>query len=390
MKKILEDKTPSFGEYISRHLQDADAGVNFETYGQWSMRHFDKCFHFGTRRDGLAILCPMIRLYPGWPQPASSEWVFFNPGKRQPVKYTWHRTMESSLYTVFQQDRGEGLEAYVFVPYSQVEAVMDLFLWQRGDCYLIQFTKSMTHRPCAERMLELIRSMNDVSPAALNPADIGIPDDWVIPNLVFAVPSQTVGSFKFQPFQCTTSMLTGDQRKELVATLTAKVKQFKIGVPLTTAAGVPAESKAEYDAAVSPTVLVPLDGIVAELDKYSGADLGNEARSKVHNNVRKLFQRLFNVGPGRSNQLLQWLSTAEGIDAVASASPGGDVSDGDTEMKGQEGEAEVDPLQRFLTEHPAVSFLDSFSDKHATWSIGMRALTARTPVQSGCKRARTR
>ena len=390
MKKILEDKTPSFGEYISRHLQDADAGVNFETYGQWSMRHFDKCFHFGTRRDGLAILCPMIRLYPGWPQPASSEWVFFNTGKRQPVKYTWHRTMESSLYTVFQQDRGEGLEKCVFVPYSQVEAVMDLFLWQRGDCYLIQFTKSMTHRPCAERMLELIRSMNDVSPAALNPADIGIPDDWVIPNLVFAVPSQTVGSFKFQPFQCTTSMLTGDQRKELVATLTAKVKQFKIGVPLTTAAGVPAESKAEYDAAVSPTVLVPLDGIVAELDKYSGADLGNEARSKVHNNVRKLFQRLFNVGPGRSNQLLQWLSTAEGIDAVASASPGGDVSDGDTEMKGQEGEAEVDPLQRFLTEHPAVSFLDSFSDKHATWSIGMRALTARTPVQSGCKRARTR
>ena len=332
----------------------------------------------------------MIRLYPGRAQTASSEWMFFNPGRRQPVKYTWHRTMESGLSAVFQRDRGEALEKCVFVPYSKVGAVMDLFLWHHGDCYLIQFTNSMTHRPCAERMLEIIRSMNNVSPAALNPDDIGISDDWVIPNLVYAVPGQTVGSFKFQPFQCTTSMLTGDQRKELVATLTAKVKQFKIGVPLTTAAGVPAESKAEYDAAVSPTVLVPLDGIVAELDKYSGADLGNEARSKVHNNVRKLFQRLFNVGPGRSNQLLQWLSTAEGIDAVASASPGGDVSDGDTEMKGQEGEAEVDPLQRFLTEHPAVSFLDSFSDKHATWSIGMRALTARTPVQSGCKRARTR
>ena len=79
-------------------------------------------------------------------------------------------------------------------------------------------------------------------------------------------------------------MLTPDQRTELVATLTAKVKQFKIGVPLTTRAGAPAESKPEYDATTSPTVLVPLDYIAAELHNHPSADLDN----KVH----KLFQRL--------------------------------------------------------------------------------------------------
>ena len=251
MEKLLAERTPSFGAYISRHLPEAGAGVIFKAYGQWSMRHHDDSLRFGTRRDGLVVLCPMIRLYPGRAQTASSEWMFFNPGRRQPVKYTWHRTMESGLSAVFQRDRGEALEKCVFVPYSKVEAVMDLFLWHRGDCYLIQFTNSMTHKPCAERMLEIIRSMNNVSPAALNPDDIGISDDWVIPNLVYAVPGQTVSSFKFQPFQCTTSMLTPDQRTELVATLTAKVKQFKIGVPLTTRAGAPAETKAEYDATTS-------------------------------------------------------------------------------------------------------------------------------------------
>ena len=64
---------------------------------------------------------------------------------------------------------------------------------------------------------------------------------------MYAVPSQVVGRFTFQPFQCKTSMLMRDQRAELVATLTAKVKQFKIGVQLTTAAG--AQPKADYDAA---------------------------------------------------------------------------------------------------------------------------------------------
>ena len=320
----------------------------------------------------------MIRLYPGRAQTASSEWMFFNPGRRQPVKYTWHRTMGPGLSAVFQRDRGESLESYVFVPYSKVEAVMDLFLWHRGDCYLIQFTNSMTHKPCAERMLEIIRSMNNVSPAALNPDDIGISDDWVIPNLVYAVPGQTVGSFKFQPFQCTTSMLAPDQRTELVATLTAKVKQFKIGVPLTTRAGAPAETKAEYDVTTTPAVLVPLDDIAEELHNHPSADLGSK--------VRKLLQRLHNVGPERSQQLLQWLYTAKGKHALASASAS---RDGDVEMKREEDEAEAGPLGRFLWKHHEVSFLDSISDKHATWSIGMRALTARTPVHSGSKRART-
>ena len=160
-------------------------------------------------------------------------------------------------------------------------------------------------------------------------------------------------------------MLTPDQRTELVATLTAKVKQFKIGVPLTTRAGAPAESKPEYDATTSPTVLVPLDYIAAELYNHPSADLDN----KVH----KLFHRLYNVEPERSEQLLRWLYTAEGMDALASASP-----DGDVEMKRQEeDEAEVDPLQRFLGKHPALSFLNcsNLGPNHAAWSIGPRALT---------------
>ena len=123
--------------------------------------HHDKCLNL---RDGLAALCPMIRLYPGPAQTASSGWVFFNPGQRQMVKYTWHRTMESGLDAVFRQDRSEPLAKYVFVPYSKTEAVMDLFLWHEEEWYLIQFTKSMTHRPCAERILQIIRSMG-VSPA---------------------------------------------------------------------------------------------------------------------------------------------------------------------------------------------------------------------------------
>ena len=144
-------------------------------------------------------------------------------------------------------------------------------------------------------------------------------------------------------------MLTPDQRTELVATLTAKVKQFKIGVPLTTRAGAPAETKAEYDATTSPTVLVPLDYIAAELYNHPSADLDN----KVH----KLFQRLYNVEPERSEQLLRWLYTAEGMDALASASP-----DGDVEMKRQEeDEVEVDPLQCFLGNHPALSFFNDSS-----------------------------
>ena len=112
-------------------------------------------------------------------------------------------------------------------------------------------------------------------------------------------------------------MLTPDQRTELVATLTAKVKQFKIGVPLTTRAGAPAESKAEYDATTSPTVLVPLDYIAAELHNHPSADLDYK--------VRTLCQRLYNIRPECSEQELDWHSSTEGMDALASASPDGDV-----------------------------------------------------------------
>ena len=63
--------------------------------------------------------------------------------------------------------------------------------------------------------------------------------------------------------------------------------------------------------------VVPLDYIAAELHNHPSADLDN----KVH----KLFHRLYNVEPERSEQLLRWLYTAEGMDALASASPDGDV-----------------------------------------------------------------
>ena len=382
------DQNAAYGAYISQHLQDAGAGAMFETYGQWSMRHHDKCDRFGTRSDGLAVHCPMIRLYPGQAQAASSEWVFFNPGKRQPVKYTWHRTMAPSLQAGFSEPRDEPLKCFVFVPYSNSEAVMDLFLWHNDEWYLIHFTNSLTHTPSAERMLEIIRSMNGVTPAALDARDTTISDDWLIPNLVYAVPSQVVGRFTFQPFQCKTSMLMRDQRAELVATLTAKVKQFKIGVQLTTAAGAPAESKADYDAATSPAVLVPLDAISTRL-RHNPSDA-------LDNKVRQLLQQLHAVGPTRTEQLMEWLRATDPNDmhesmripALGSASP-----DGDVEMKGHEDEVEVDPLERFLGRYPTIRFLNCSSNDRGTWSIGPRALTARAatvePVHPGTKKTRS-
>ena len=373
-----------FIEYSPRALISARASVSADN-GQWSMRHHDKCVRFGTRSDGLAVHCPMIRLYPGQAQAASSEWVFFNPGKRQPVKYTWHRTMAPSLQAVFSEPRDELLKCFVFVPYSNSEDVMDLFLWHNDEWYLIHFTNSLTHTPSAERMLEIIRSMNGVTPAALDARDTTISDDWLIPNLVHAVPSQVVGRFTFQPFQCKTSMLMRDQRAELVATLTAKVKQFKIGVQLTTAAG--AQPKADYDAATSPAVLVPLDDISRRLCRNPSDALDNK--------VRQLLRLLYAVESARIERLMEWLKATDPNDmresmrpsAVATTAP-----DGDVEMKGHGDEAEVDPLERFLGSYPAMRFLYCSID-HVTWSIEPRALTPRAaavePVQSRSKRPRT-
>ena len=63
--------------------------------------------------------------------------------------------------------------------------------------------------------------------------------------------------------------------------------------------------------------VVPLDYIAAELHNHPSADLDYK--------VRTLCQRLYNIRPECSEQELDWHSSTEGMDALASASPDGDV-----------------------------------------------------------------
>ena len=329
-------------------------------YRLWRLCHTTMRVGFGTEVEECGLVKrPMIRMYPRGAQMASSEWMVFQAGKRRTSQYSWSRSSKRSLRDIFSSEAAS-VEPVVFVPHS-LSDVLDIFVEHDGQWYLVHFMVPEDRPLPAERMFELICSLNGVAPAALGEdTDVTIPDHWNVPSLLYPVPSKDFGGFSFQRIKCWTTMLPPSKRERLEQELATKVKQFKIAAPLPNATEEPAQSK-----------LVQLDKVGELLRRCPDEDTKSRCAS--------VLQRLFDVGKAQTSTLLEVLKARSVADTAAR---GGEGDDGADETK----DAAEDPLERFLQEQPACSFLNHSDPAHATWSIGDRAFVKHT--ESGHKRGR--